>query len=89
MPLHSDAPPWSISGRLDTLDHAVRGDSDDPKLIRDPLDGLVNLFDVGMVLAIAFLIAGLTFTLNPNHGQAKAREGGSAATERVLPNPAG
>ncbi|MDO8212322.1 DUF2149 domain-containing protein [Conexibacter sp. CPCC 206217] len=25
----------------------------------DPLDGLVNLFDVGLVLAIAFLIAGL------------------------------
>ncbi|MDO8187308.1 DUF2149 domain-containing protein [Conexibacter sp. JD483] len=25
----------------------------------DPLDGLVNLFDVGMVLAVAFLIAGL------------------------------
>jgi hypothetical protein len=25
----------------------------------DPLDGLVNLFDVGLVLAVAFLIAGL------------------------------
>jgi hypothetical protein len=25
----------------------------------DPLDGLVNLFDVGLVLAAAFLIAGL------------------------------
>lgn len=25
----------------------------------DPLDGLVNLFDVGIVLAVAFLIAGL------------------------------
>lgn len=26
----------------------------------DPLDGLVNLFDLGIVLAVAFLIAGLT-----------------------------
>jgi hypothetical protein len=25
----------------------------------DPLDGLVNLFDVGIVLAVAFLIAGI------------------------------
>jgi hypothetical protein len=25
----------------------------------DPLDGLVNMFDLGIVLAIAFLIAGL------------------------------
>ena len=28
----------------------------------DPLDGLVNLFDVGIVLAVAFLIAGLGLT---------------------------
>ncbi len=26
----------------------------------DPLDSLVNLFDLGLVLAVAFLIAGLT-----------------------------
>jgi hypothetical protein len=26
----------------------------------DPLDGLVNLFDVGIVFAVAFLIAGLS-----------------------------
>lgn len=25
----------------------------------DPLDGLVNLFDIGLVLAVAFLLAGL------------------------------
>ena len=30
----------------------------------DPLDGLVNLFDVGIVLAIAFLIAGLASSVN-------------------------
>jgi hypothetical protein len=28
----------------------------------DPLDGLVNLFDVGIVLAVAFLVAGLGLT---------------------------
>ena len=32
----------------------------------DPLDGLVNLFDIGIVLAVAFLIAGLGVTLNQN-----------------------
>ena len=26
----------------------------------DPLDGLVNMFDLGIVLAVAFLIAGLS-----------------------------
>jgi hypothetical protein len=30
----------------------------------DPLDGLVNLFDVGIVLAVAFLIAGLGLTVD-------------------------
>ena len=30
----------------------------------DPLDGLVNLFDIGIVLAVAFLIAGLGLTLD-------------------------
>ena len=28
----------------------------------DPLDGLVNLFDIGIVLAVAFLLAGLGLT---------------------------
>lgn len=28
--------------------------------VGDPLDSLVNLFDLGLVLAVAFLIAGLT-----------------------------
>ena len=37
----------------------------------DPLDGLVNLFDVGMILAIAFLIAGLGLTLNLKTGNSK------------------
>jgi hypothetical protein len=33
----------------------------------DPLDGLVNLFDLGIVLAVGFLIAGLSLTLNRSH----------------------
>lgn len=39
----------------------------------DPLDGLVNLFDVGMILAIAFLIAGLGLTLNVKGDKLEAR----------------
>ena len=62
----------------------------------DPLDGLVNLFDVGMILAIAFLIAGLGLTLNLKSGRFEARHGTAATTpthtsapghERVIPNP--
>jgi hypothetical protein len=60
----------------------------------DPLDGLVNLFDVGMILAIAFLIAGLGLTLNLKSDRFEVRRGAtpSAATkssgsERVIPNP--
>jgi hypothetical protein len=61
----------------------------------DPLDGLVNLFDVGMILAIAFLIAGLGLTLNLKSEKFEARHGASptatarsAGDERVIPNPA-
>jgi hypothetical protein len=62
----------------------------------DPLDGLVNLFDVGMILAIAFLIAGLGLTLNLKTDRFEARHGAapkaaavkSAGTEKVIPNPA-
>ena len=39
----------------------------------DPLDGLVNLFDIGIVLAVAFLIAGLTLTVNPSSGRIERR----------------
>jgi len=61
----------------------------------DPLDGLVNLFDVGMILAIAFLIAGLGLTLNLKTDKLEAR-GGKAPTpstarstgnEKVIPHP--
>jgi len=61
----------------------------------DPLDGLVNLFDVGMILAIAFLIAGLGLTLNLKSAKLEARHGaapGAAAArpaggEKVIPDP--
>jgi hypothetical protein len=54
----------------------------------DPLDGLVNLFDVGMILAIAFLIAGLGITLNLKNDKFEARQGKAAAgKERVIENP--
>jgi hypothetical protein len=61
----------------------------------DPLDGLVNLFDVGMILAIAFLIAGLGLTLDLKTDKFEARHATapkptatrSAGTEKVIPNP--
>ena len=39
----------------------------------DPLDGLVNLFDIGIVLAIAFLVAGLGLTRDPSSGRVQRR----------------
>jgi hypothetical protein len=53
----------------------------------DPLDGLVNLFDIGMILAVAFLIAGLTLSLNAKSG--KVEQPRAAGSEQVLPSPAG
>jgi hypothetical protein len=70
----------------------------------DPLDGLVNLFDVGMILAVAFLIAGLGLTLNAQGDKLEVRAGAAAhsrlgtpappdatgpGAERTIPNPAG
>jgi hypothetical protein len=55
----------------------------------DPLDGLVNLFDIGIVLAVAFLIAGLTLTVDPESGKVQRRAGAAAAKVRVLPSPDG
>jgi hypothetical protein len=59
----------------------------------DPLDGLVNLFDVGMILAVAFLIAGLGLTLSAKGDKLEVRAGAHTATstgkERTIPDPAG
>jgi hypothetical protein len=51
----------------------------------DPLDGLVNLFDVGLVLAVAFLIAGLSLQINKNSGKVEQRS--QTTTERTLTTP--
>jgi hypothetical protein len=54
----------------------------------DPLDGLVNLFDVGMILAIAFLIAGLGLTLNLKSDKFEARQSRpQSGKSRVIPSP--
>jgi hypothetical protein len=54
----------------------------------DPLDGLVNLFDIGIVLAVAFLIAGLTLTVNPRNEQIQRRDDQARGQVRVLPKAA-
>ena len=41
----------------------------------DPLDGLVNLFDLGVVLAVAFLLAGLGLAIDAETGQVERRDG--------------
>jgi hypothetical protein len=53
----------------------------------DPLDGLVNLFDIGLILAVAFLIAGLGLTLNARRDELVKRE--APRSGQALPDPAG
>lgn len=53
----------------------------------DPLDGLVNLFDIGMILAVAFLIAGIGLTLKSTTSTAERESATRGGT--VLPSPAG
>jgi len=57
----------------------------------DPLDGLVNLFDIGVVLAVAFLIAGLSLAVDPNSGRIEARQPAPRSTPeeqvRVVAEP--
>lgn len=52
----------------------------------DPLDGLVNLFDIGIVLAVAFLIAGLGLTLDQHAHRLRARTPAPQHTQ-TLPSP--
>jgi hypothetical protein len=57
----------------------------------DPLDGLVNLFDLGIVLAVAFLVAGLSLSVNHRTGRVQARREAAApapGAQRNLPDPA-
>jgi hypothetical protein len=56
----------------------------------DPLDGLVNLFDLGIVLAVAFLIAGLGLTLDEHGHTLRARATATAPAAKsgtALPSP--
>ena len=55
----------------------------------DPLDGLVNLFDVGIVLAVAFLVAGLSLTRDPRSGRIEPERTPRQQTTRPLPSPVG
>ena len=56
--------------------------------VGDPLDGLVNLFDIGIVLAVAFLIAGLGLTLNTSAHRLEKRPPPSRGAQ-TLPTPTG
>jgi hypothetical protein len=51
----------------------------------DPLDGLVNLFDIGIVLAVAFLIAGLRLTLDQRTHRLQSRAPTAQRTETLTP----
>jgi hypothetical protein len=50
----------------------------------DPLDGLVNMFDLGLVLAVAFLIAGLTIAAAKG---AQRHQQQTKTTEQTLTTP--
>ncbi len=52
----------------------------------DPLEGLVNLFDIGIVLAVAFLIAGLGLTLDQHTHRLQTRTPSTQRTQTV-PTP--
>ncbi len=52
----------------------------------DPLDGLVNLFDIGIVLAVAFLIAGWGLTLDQSTHRLQSRTQAAQHTQ-ALPTP--
>jgi hypothetical protein len=53
----------------------------------DPLDGLVNLFDIGIVLAVAFLIAGLGLTLNQSKHRLQTRTPTTRQHTQTVPTP--
>jgi hypothetical protein len=53
--------------------------------VGDPLDGLVNLFDVGIVLAVAFLVAGLGLATDARTDRRAASP--TPSGERTLTTP--
>jgi hypothetical protein len=51
----------------------------------DPLDGLVNLFDLGIVLAVGFLLAALSsIELTPDVLRQRAAETGGTARDAIV-----
>lgn len=54
--------------------------------VADPLEGLVNLFDIGIVLAVAFLIVGLGLTPNRHTHKLQSRRSTTQLTQ-ALPSP--
>jgi hypothetical protein len=59
-PPHSQGPPDREPGSGRSLRYMGRRRIDRSDRNGDPLDGVVNLFDVAIVLAVAFLLAALT-----------------------------
>ncbi|MGA2321858.1 MAG: DUF2149 domain-containing protein [Solirubrobacteraceae bacterium] len=51
--------------------------------VGDPLDGLVNMFDLGLVLAVAFLVAGLSLASKDSHKNPPK----TPTTEQTLTTP--
>lgn len=49
----------------------------------DPLEGLVNLFDIGIVLAVAFLVAGLGLTLDQRTHRLQQRTPSTSHVQRL------
>jgi hypothetical protein len=54
----------------------------------DPLDGLVNLFDLGIVLAVGFLVAGLSMTLKSHSKTSTSRTNTQSITTPAKPTQA-
>lgn len=52
----------------------------------DPLDSLVNLFDIGIVIAVAFLVSGLGLTLDRSTNHLRQRTT-TTRHAQALPTP--
>lgn len=55
----------------------------------DPLDGLVNLFDLGLVLAVAFLVAGLSIGASATSDQTQPSTPAASAQGKPVQIPPG
>lgn len=57
------------------------------ELADDPLDGLVNLFDLGLVLAVAFLVAGLSIGTGVKQPDTPSSTSGAAGEPQPIEIP--